>query len=385
MPGSRTVLVLGGGVGGVVAATRLRRLLPPGDRVVLIDRERQHLFQPSLLWVLVGRRGPERIQRPLDGLRRRGIEVLTGEITALDLEARRLLVDGSEITGEAVIVSLGAELAPDAVPGLAAAGHNLYTLSGALGARDALERFHGGRIVVVTAAPAYKCPAAPYEAAMLIESEFRHRQLRDRVQIDFYASEPGPMGVAGPKVSAGVRQMIEQRGIVYHPEHQVSAVDASARQIRFSNEATAGYDLLLFVAPHRAPVVVRESGLVGPGGWIPVDRHTLETSFSSVFAIGDVTSIPLTMGKPLPKAGVFAEGQAEVVARNLAHTWTGRGKPARFNGHGACFLEAGDGKAGFGKGDFYAEPAPRVRLHGPAWWWHLGKVVFEQRWLRTWF
>jgi sulfide:quinone oxidoreductase len=104
-----------------------------------------------------------------------------------------------------------------------------------------------------------------------------------------------------------------------------------------------------------------------------------------VFAIGDVTSIPLTMGKPLPKAGVFAEGQAEVVARNLAHTWTGRGKPARFNGHGACFLEAGDGKAGFGKGDFYAEPAPRVRLHGPAWWWHLGKVVFEQRWLRTWF
>jgi sulfide:quinone oxidoreductase len=189
--------------------------------------------------VLVGQRGPERIQRPLDRLRRRGIEVLIGEITALDPDARRLQVDGSEITGEAVIVSLGAELAPDAVPGLAAAGHNLYTLSGALGARDALEQFHGGRIVVVTAAPAYKCPAAPYEAAMLIESEFRHRQLRDRVQIDFYASEPGPMGVAGPKVSAGVRQMIEQRGIVYHPEHQVSAVDASARQIRFSNEATA--------------------------------------------------------------------------------------------------------------------------------------------------
>jgi sulfide:quinone oxidoreductase len=349
--------------------------------VVLIDRKPQHLFQPSLLWLVVGRRRPEQIQRPLDRLRRKGIEVLIGEIADFDPEARRVRVDGEDIAGDAVIVSLGADLAPDAVPGLADAGHNLYTLAGGLGARSALEAFRGGRVVVLTAAPAYKCPAAPYEAAMLIESEFRHRRLREGARIDFYAAEPGPMGVAGPEVSAGVRQMIEQRGIAYHPEHQVSSVDASARQISFTNGAVVEYDLLLFVPPHRAPAVVREAGLVGDSGWIPVDRHTLKTSFPSVFAIGDVTAIPLALGKPLPKAGVFAHGQAEVVARNLACAWTGRGKPTRFSGHGGCFLEAGDGKAGYGSGDFYAEPTPQVRLRRPGWWWHLGKVLFEKRWL----
>jgi sulfide:quinone oxidoreductase len=382
---SRTVLVLGGGVGGVVAATRLRQLLPRRDRTLLIDRERQHLFQPSLLWLAVGRRRPEQIQRPLERLRRKGIEVLVGEITDLSPEAKRVRVDGADIEGDALIVSLGADLAAEAIPGLADAGHNLYTLAGALGVRGALEHFRGGRIVVLTAAAAYKCPAAPYEAAMLVESEFRRRRLREGVQIDFYAAEPGPMGVAGPAVSAGVRQLVEQRGIAYHPEHQVSAVDPSARQISFSNGAVVEYDLLIFVPPHSAPAVVRKAGLVGDSGWIPVDPYTLETSVPSVFAIGDVASIPLTLGKPLPKAGVFAHGQAEVVAHNLAYAWTGRGKPARFNGHGACFLEAGDGKAGYGSGNFYAEPTPQVRLHRLGWWWHLGKVLFEKQWLQRWF
>jgi sulfide:quinone oxidoreductase len=289
------------------------------------------------------------------------------------------------LTGDALVVSLGADLASEQIPGLTEAGHSLYSLEGATAAREALQRFRGGRIIVLTAAPAYKCPAAPYEAAMLLESEFRHRGLRERLQIDFYAAEPGPMGVAGPQVSAGVRQMIEQRGISYHPEHQVRSIDPVARRIAFTNGAVAEYDLLLFVPPHRAPAVAREAGLVGETGWVPVDRFTLQTSFPSVFAIGDVTAIPLTLGKPLPKAGVFAHGQAEVVARNLAYAWMRRGKPDRFNGHGACFLEAGDGKAGYGSGDFYAEPVPQVRLHPPSRWWHLGKVLFEKRWLRSWF
>ncbi len=383
MSDRRSVLVLGAGVGGLVAANRLRRQLRD-CRVSLIDRQEHHLFQPSLLWLLVGRRRAEEIRRPLDRLRHKGIDVIRGEIEGIDPAERSVRVSGQVLTGDALVVSLGADLAAGQVPGLADAGHNLYSFEGVTAAREALQRFRGGRIVVLTAAPAYKCPAAPYEAAMLIESELRHRRLREHAQVDFYAAEPGPMGVAGPAVSAGVRQMIEQRGIAYHPEHQVGAVDASARRISFANGAVVGYDLLIFVPPHRPPAVVREAGLVGDSGWIPVDRHTLETRFPSVFAIGDVTAIPLTMGKPLPKAGVFAHGQAEVVARNLACAWTGRGKPARFNGHGSCFVETGDGKAGYGSGDFYAEPTPQVRLHRPGWWWHLGKVLYEKRWFAAW-
>jgi sulfide:quinone oxidoreductase len=162
-------------------------------------------------------------------------------------------------------------------------------------------------------------------------------------------------------------------------------VDSSTRRISFANGSTADFDLLVYVPTHRAPDVVREAGLTDGSGWIPVDRGTLETRFPGVFAIGDVTTIPLTLGKPLPKAGVFAHAQAEVVAGNIAQAWTGRGARRAFDGHGECFLETGDGRAAFGSGNFYGEPVPSVRLHSPSRWWHWAKVLFEKRWLYEWF
>jgi sulfide:quinone oxidoreductase len=116
-----------------------------------------------------------------------------------------------------------------------------------------------------------------------------------------------------------------------------------------------------------------------------VDRHTMETQYPGVYALGDVVGIPLALGKPLPKAGVFAHGEAEVVAQNIAHSITGKAEPARFDGHGECFIEAGDGKAGFGRGNFYAEPLPQVKLHNVGRRWHAAKVLFEKDWLRKWF
>jgi sulfide:quinone oxidoreductase len=179
--------------------------------------------------------------------------------------------------------------------------------------------------------------------------------------------------------------MVEQKGIGYHPEHQVTEVDPKARRITFANGAHAEFDLLAYVPPHRAPKVVRETELVGESGWVGVDRHRLETRFERVYAIGDVVGIPLALGKPLPKAGVFAHGEGEVVAANIAHAITGKGRPKRFDGHGDCFIETGDGKAGFGRGNFYAEPVPEVKLHNVGRRWHAGKVLFEKDWLRRWF
>jgi sulfide:quinone oxidoreductase len=382
---SQTILVLGGGVGGLVAAHELRRLLPKEHRVILVDREPRFVFAPSLLWLMTGSRTVERISRPLAPLKRKGIEVVEGEIERIDAAHREVIVGEQKLTGDYLVVALGAELAPETVPGLPAAGHNFYTVAGAEALHEALGMFTGGKLVVLTAAPAYKCPAAPYEAAMLLEDYCRSKKVRGRTQIDLYAAEPGPMGVAGPEVSKGVRQLIESKGITYHPEHQVQEVDSSARRLRFTNGAEAIYDLLAYVPPHRAPRVVRESDLVSASGWISVDAHTMETKFDRVYALGDVASIPLKLGKPLPKAGVFADAEAEVVARNIARAITGRGKPAAFDGNGACFVETGDGRAAFGKGNFYAEPVPEVRLHRPGWHWHVGKVWFEKNWLRRWF
>jgi sulfide:quinone oxidoreductase len=374
----KTALILGGGVGGLVAADRLRRAVPRDHRVILIERERQHLFQPSLLWVAVGDRRPEQIQRPLGRLTRKGVGLVTATVEALDTSRRVVTAGGREYTGDAVIVALGAELAPETIPGLADAGHNLYTLSGATAIRDALRSFRGGRMAVLTAAPAYK-------AAMLVEAWLRGHGQRALTELDFYAAEPGPMGVAGPAVSAAVRQMVESHGIRYHPEHQLVRVDSNARTLAFANGRTAGYDLLIYIPPHRAPGVVRQSGLAPEGGWIKVNRGTFETTVPGISAIGDVTTVPLAMGKPLPKAGVFAHRQAEVVAANIAALWTGSGERRTFDGQGECFVETGDGRAGFGAGNFYAEPLPQVALRGPNRFWHWGKVLFEQKWLRGWF
>ena len=383
--GRATALVLGGGVGGLVAAHRLRKSLPPRCRVVLVEREACHVFAPSLLWVMTGHRSAAAVSRPLAGLERKGIEVVRGEIEAIDPVGRSARVDGVTLTAEFLVLALGADFAPEVVPGLSDGGATFCTLAGAEAVRDDLARFRGGRLVFLTAAPAYKCPAAPYEAAMLVEHDLRRRGLRGSTEIALYAAEPGPMGVAGSEVSAGVREMIATRGIAYYPEHQVTEVDAPARRLRFSNDEESTYDLLIHVPPMRPPAVVGEGGLAAENGWIVVDRHTLATRFERVFAVGDVTSIPLALGKPLPKAGVFAHAQAEVVARNIAREVTGRGTTARFDGHGECFVETGGGRAGYGSGDFYAEPVPRVTLRGPARHWHLGKVLFEKSWLWRWF
>lgn len=383
MSDHRTVLVLGGGVGGLVAATELRKRLGRRHRVVLVEREREHLFAPSLLWLMVGLRESGAIKRPLDRLRRRGIEVRRGEIERIDPVRRAVTVSGEEILGDYLVVSLGAELAPETIPGLKESGHDFYTLSGAESLRAALAARTSGRIVVLTAAPAYKCPAAPYEAALLIDAFYRKRGLRGAVSVEMYAAEPGPMGVAGPEMSGAVKQMLADRGIPYHPGHQVTSVDAAAKRIQFADGAEADFDVLAHVSPHRAPRVIRESPLAGPAGWIAVDRHTLETAHPGVFALGDVVSIPLMLGKPLPKAGVFAHGEAIVVAKNIASVIDGGEAAARFTGEGECFIEMGEGKAAFGGGDFYAEPTPRITLHAPSWRWHLGKVLFEKSWL--WF
>lgn len=381
-----TIVVLGGGVGGMVAANEIRRQLPAAHRVVLVEKNAQHAFAPSFLWLMTGDREPDQIRRPMAGLLRRGVELVQAEVTGIDPGHRKVRTNATEIAYDHLIVALGADLAPDAIPGLAAS-HTFYTFEGAAALRDALATFSGGSIAVVVSAMPYKCPGAPHEGAMLIADYFRRRGLSTRVKIHLFTPESQPMPVAGPQLGEAVRGMLESKGIEFHPLHKLTAVEPGARELTFDNGQQFRYELLVAVPPHRAPTAVVDAGLTNHAGWVPVDPHTLHTNQNGVYAIGDVTAIPIPgRWKPdvplmLPKAGVFAHAQAEVVAQRIVADILGRECQAMFCGDGYCMLEAGEDLAGFAFGNFFAEPAPNVQLRQIGKAWHLGKVLFEKWWL----
>ena len=377
----RTVLVLGGGIGGLVTANELRRRLDPADRVVVVERERQHLFQPSLLWLMVGRRRRDQIERPLRELLASGIELVEAEVRSIDPITRRIETTAGVLVGDALVVGLGAELDRDAIPGYREAALDIFSPDGAAACAQALDTFRGGRVVVTVAALPYKCPAAPYEAALLLDDELRRRGIREHSEIDVYSPEPAPMPVAGPVMGAAVVDLLEAKGIRFHPGSRVERFEPGSHEIVLADGGRIGYDLLAGVPPHRAPAVVRDSSLAGDTGWIPVDRATLETRHERVLAIGDVTTITLANGKPLPRAGVFAHGEGLVVARRIAATLAGRPSVDAFDGIGYCWVEAGAARAAFAVGEFFAEPDPVLALRAPGRVWHAGKVLFERSWI----
>jgi sulfide:quinone oxidoreductase len=379
----KTVVVLGGGVGGVVAANRLRQLLPRQHRVVVVDRNPIHPFAPAFTWVMLGWQRAARIVGDLRHLRRRGIEVLIDEVTAIDLQRRRLLLTRGELPFDYLVLSPGVEYGTGDIPGLARAW-TFYHLDGAEALRDELEKLREGRIVILIPSLPYKCPAAPYEAALLLDYYYRRRGLRQQVDIRLFTPEPQPLPVAGPQVGEQVLEMLSAREIWFGPRMQVQAVDQDARTLTFADGSQVPFDLLIAVPVHSAPRLVREAGLVGEKGWVEVERQTLATAWEGVYAIGDVTHIPLANGLPLPKAGVFAHAQAEVVARNIAAQVEGRPQLYAFAGHGQCFLETGYHRAALVQGDFLAEPAPRVSLRPPSLFWHLVKAGFARWWLWRW-
>jgi sulfide:quinone oxidoreductase len=379
---SQTVVVLGGGIGGVVAANRLRKRLERRHRVVLVNREDDFSFAASYLWVMNGSRRPEQVVRPLKKLERRGIEVVIGNVDSIDPVERRVMVEGRALQADHLVVSLGADWDVDRVPGMFEYGHTFSTLNGAreLGAK--LKNIETGRIVVVTAAPLYKCPAAPYEAALLIEAGLRKRGVRDRVSVAMRSAEAAPMPVAGKEVSKAVMDLMAVRGIDYQPATQIASVEPG--RVHFGGTSEAA-DLLVYMPTIKSPSVVANSSLAASDGWIHSDRATLATEFENVFAIGDNTQIPLVIGKPLPRAGVFAHGQAKVVAERISASINGKLISALYEGEGGCFIEIGDGVAAYGSGNFYAEPTPEIKLRTPARRWHWGKSALEllvmQRWL----
>lgn len=381
MIGGKTILILGGGVGGIVTANALRQQLADKHRIVVVDKRAEYVFTPSLLWVMVGWRQPNQITKDLHRLLQPGVEALQSEVTAIDVDQSRVHAGDNVLAYDYLVLALGADLAPDAMPGFSETALTSFDLDGATNVWSALQNFMGGRVAVLVSSLPYKCPAAPYETALLLDDHFRRKRMRDKVELALYTPEVAPMGVAGPAVGQAVVDMLEAKNVKFNPELSLAHIDPATKELIFEDGRRETCDFLVGVPPHRPPRAVQESALANEAGWVPVDKHALSTRFENVYAIGDVTTIALSNGKLLPKAGVFAHGQGETVAARIAANIQGKTVHEQFDGVGYCWIETGNGSAGFASGHFYAEPNPEVPPPVSGKIWHWGKIVFEQYWL----
>jgi sulfide:quinone oxidoreductase len=364
MNGNR-VLILGGGSGGLANAGRLKELLGDKISVTVIDKQRSFVLGFSLLRVMTGEKSEQEVTVPKDKVSQKGVRFINTEVNMIDVKNGIVHTGQGEFAYDYLVIALGAELAPEKVPGFESAFH-MYTLEDAKKLRDALSSFRGGSIRLIISSTPFKCPPAPYEAAMLIDDYLRSKGLRDRSDIQMFTPEPQPMPIAGPEVGNTVVSMLNEKEIGFHNNTKVSSIDGSSKQIVFEDGTREKYDLLIAIPPHTSPKVVRESDLAdAASGWIPVDPKNMQTMHDRVYAIGDVAAVKLPSGMMLPKAATFAFGQAEIVASNIASLVLGT-ETRSWDGFGECFIETGSGNAGYGSGSFYASPKPVINLQIPS-------------------
>ncbi|RPJ51820.1 MAG: NAD(P)/FAD-dependent oxidoreductase [Methanobacteriota archaeon] len=376
----KRVLILGGGFGGIATARRLKQKLEANDEVILVDRRDHFMVGFRKTWALVGESTLEAGQRPLDSLTSLGIRVMRDPVTRIDPDGRAAYLGDQQISADALVVALGAELAPEAIPGFQQYALNVYDPNDIPRAAQALAEFQGGKLLIGIFGVPYKCPPAPYEMALLISDSLKSRGVRAGVEV--FTPQPMSLPILGQVGCDLIESRLEDKGITFLPNHKAIAIEAG--EVVFANERRR-FDLLLGIPPHRPPAVVRESGLVGDSGWVAVNPRTLETQFPGVYAIGDVVQIMIPNGKPLPKAGAFAEAMGETVADRIAATFAGKEPEATFKGEGGCYLEVGAGQAMMVKGNFLAEPEPEVMLTEASPQYLEEKRAFETQRLQTWF
>ena len=383
----KTIVILGGGVGGIVTANELRKRLTNKHKIILIEKNRIHAFAPSFLWLMTGTRKKENITKDISKLLQKGIEIINEEVLKIHIDENLVETTGRKIGFDYLVVALGASMHPESIPGIPSGSHNYYTLEGAEKLYSELKNFEKSKVAVVITSLPYKCPAAPYEGALLISDFFEKKNIRDKIDISIYTPEPFPMPVGGPGLGEAVKQVLASKNINLFPLHKIYEVDSEKKELLFDNNKNYGYDMLVVVPVHKVPGVILHSKLAGVNGWIPVDRSTLQTKFPNIYAIGDVNSISIPgRWKPdvpliLPKAGIFAHLQAEVVAERIACQIKGEISGVDFCGDGFCMLEAGEHSAGFAYGNFFGEPSPDVKIRNVGKAWHYGKILFEKWWL----
>ena len=375
----RHVLILGAGFGGLELATRLSETLADAVDVTLLDRNDSFYFGYSKLEVMLGRQSAEEVRLPYAAVDRQGVRFRQETVLDIDPVARRVMTDAATHEADFLVVAMGADYDMTVTPGLEDGGHEYYTLAGAERLRDALADFEGGRVLVSVLGQPFKCPPAPFEGSFLLHEHFTRQGIRDAVQMSTTFPMQRPVPVTGD-VSQMFRDGLASRGIEELPQHLVTSIDAGAREARLANGDTLPFDLFVGIPVHRAPDPLTASALA-VNGWVPVDQTNLRTQFPHVYAIGDVCTGPRTV----PKAGIFAESAALVVADDIAAELTGAAPPAPYQGSGVCYAEFGDGLVSKVQVNFLQGEGPAAERHAPSREYAAEKAEFGATRRARWF
>jgi sulfide:quinone oxidoreductase len=367
------IVVLGGGVGGTLAANLLARQLGRDARVTVVDPAGMHVYQPGFLYAALGKANGRWLARDERTLLRDDVELAVEAATLVE-PARGLvrLGHGGSLAWDYLVLATGARLVPDQVPGLVEGAHEFYSLEGALRLREALRRFPGGRVLVGVAGIPYKCPPAPVEFALMLEAYLRQRGVRGRSEVTLLS----PLNRAFTIESASklVEPIMQRRGIGLETFFNVETVDPAAATVSSLEGDKAVYDLLVLVPPHRGQAVIEASGLGDAGGWVPTDRATLQhREHERIFALGDATDLPIS------KSGSTAHFEAPVVASRIASLVRGTAPRTGYGGRVMCFLETGDGRATALRFDYEHPPVPPA----PSRRWHAAKWAFNRLYWAT--
>jgi sulfide:quinone oxidoreductase len=352
------VLILGAGFGGLELATILSETLGEDIDVTLIDKSDSFVFGYSKLDVLFGRTTLDAVALPYSDLAKPGVRVLQETITAIDPEARRVSTDAGEHEADVLVVALGADYDFDATPGLAESGNEFYSMAGAVRLAEVLPTFTRGRAVIGVCGAPFKCPPAPSEAALLLHDYLSERGIRGECELSFVIPFGTPVPPS-PETSQALVTAFAERDIRFIPQRRVSSLDGARSVAVLDDGSELPFDLFLGVPKHRAPDVVIASGMTEEG-YVPVRSETLETRFPSVYAVGDVATVGV------PKAGVFAEGAARIVARSLIARLHRGDEPGAYEGRGSCYIEFGGGDVGRVDVDFLGGPKPTGTFQAPS-------------------
>ncbi len=365
--------MLGGGVGGTLAANLLSKELGRDVKVTVVDPTGMHHYQPGYLYVALGQANGRWLVRDERTLLRRDVELVVERAVRVHPDAGTVQLErGGSLDWDYLVMSTGARLVHDQIPGLVQDAHGFYSLEDAQRLREALRRFSGGRILVGIAGIPYKCPPAPIEFVFMVDEYLRRRGIRGRSEVRLLS----PLNRAFTIESASkvIQPILEQRGIGLTTFFNVEEVDPSAHTVSSLEGEKDEYDLLVLVPPHRGQQIVSDSHLGDAAGWLPTDRHTLQVEGQErIFAMGDATNLPIS------KSGSTAHFEAPVVASRIASLVHGTAPKTNYGGRVMCFLETGNRKATVLRFDYEHPPAPPQ----PNLVWHTAKWMFNRIYWET--